>query len=172
MYLCTNPNSSLSKVLSNFSKKNLLFECWTFMLYKSVNGPIETCGPIRQGGNDEETEDGCTAQDVQTTAFHALILTHAVRNQDLMLWSVVCDCLCACACERAATHGGIQTDISAGSMHDCCWEGALSSPLSSHYISLSLFPVSFLLLLSPTFPAFPLQLFDHYISSCPYCLRT
>lgn len=70
-----------------------------------------------------EMEDGWMSQDVQTTSFHALKLAPLERETKTQVswrFGLLCDCLCACACEHAAMHGRIQTEISAGSMHDCC----------------------------------------------------
>lgn len=88
------------------------------------------------------------------------------KTQASWCFSLLCDCLCARSHVSAAMHDGIQTVVSAGSMHDCCWEGALSSPFSSHFI----FPVSHLLFLSPTSPSPPFP-YDKKTLSCSYCWR-
>lgn len=118
-------------------------------LCKSVNGPTETSGLIRQGGNDGKMEDRWLSQDVQTTAFHAMKLTHRVRNQDPSVpvhWSVVWLFVCVHVSMQPCMVAYKQTPALA--LRTTAAEKGFSRHLSPPTISL------FLFFLSPTYSSF------------------
>jgi len=154
MHLYTNTNSGLCADRLNLSLKSSL-RCWNFVVYlcPRVHGASEISGP---------GIDGCHKM-FKRLPLNALKLTLGGGNRESSApprFGVLCDCLCACACEQVAMHGRTQTEISAGSTHDCSRErSSLITSVLPPDLSFSFSCVpSTLPFTQPTFPA--LWLFD------------